>query len=71
MNIFIYASLFLLVWIISGFVRFFQTIGYKNHVDTWYDKIVMTPLIPITHIFGAIGFIVDKFRNEDEFNRKR
>lgn len=51
-----------LLWVIAGFIRVLSLLGHKNHKDTLLDKILISGVMPIAYLMGAITFIRGKFR---------
>lgn len=45
---------FYLLWVKIGLIRFFMLMGRKNHQDTLLDKVMLTGLMPIAYLMGAI-----------------
>lgn len=53
-------GLFLLIWVIAGFIRFFMLMGHKNHKDTLLDKILISAIMPFAYLAGFITYLVEK-----------
>jgi hypothetical protein len=51
-----------LVWAAAGAARAITLLGHKNHKDTLLDKILITGVMPLAYIMGAITFIGSKVR---------
>jgi hypothetical protein len=61
MSIFWWILIIYLVWATAGAVRVITLLGHKNHKDTLLDKILITGVLPIAYLMGAITFISEKF----------
>jgi hypothetical protein len=61
MSVFWWCVFGYLLWAIAGFVRALSLLGHKNHKDTLLDKILMSGVMPIAYLMGAITFIRRKF----------
>lgn len=60
MSLFWWIILAYLVWAAAGLFRLASLLGHKNHKDTLIDKILITGVMPIAYIMGAITFIRHK-----------
>ena len=61
MSVFWWCVFGYLLWLITGLVRVLSLLGHKNHKDTLLDKILMSGVMPIAYLMGAITFIRRKF----------
>ena len=62
MGVFWGILLFYLAWATAGVVRVITLLGHKNHKDSLLDKILITGVMPIAYLMGAITFIRCKLR---------
>jgi hypothetical protein len=60
LSLFWWIILAYLVWAAAGVCRAISLLGHKNHKDTLLDKILITGVMPIAYIMGAITFIRGK-----------
>lgn len=58
--IYLWVSLFLIVWTLIGCVRFFMLLGYKGSKESLIDKILLTPVMPLAILLGFILYILEK-----------
>jgi hypothetical protein len=61
MSVFWWIILAYLVWAAAGVYRVISLLGHKNNKDTLLDKILISGVMPIAYIMGAITFIRRKF----------
>ena len=63
MSIWVWLLIGYLIWIVFGVIRFLQLMGHKNHKDTFLDKVLLTGVMPLAYIMGAITYIRGKLNN--------